>query len=118
MKYHRLIFVATFFTDNKRLLRGIAETGGRNLRALLEVPQYLPERESSVEEWKGKCLRTDALLSAHYALAKGTNRQGQCEGESAKLSSKEISKIELGKSSSLIGGISYIKELIALRRKY
>jgi hypothetical protein len=34
-------------------------------------------RKSSVEEGKGEFQRTDALLSAHYALAKGTNRQGQ-----------------------------------------
>jgi hypothetical protein len=66
-------------------------------------------RKSSVEEGKGEFQRTDALLSAHYALAKGANRQGQYEKESAKLSSKEIGKIKLGKSSSLIGEISYIK---------
>jgi hypothetical protein len=34
-------------------------------------------RKSSVEEREGEFQRTDAVLSAHYALAKGTNRQGQ-----------------------------------------
>jgi hypothetical protein len=34
-------------------------------------------RKSSVEEGKGEFQRTDAVLSAQYALAKGTNRQGQ-----------------------------------------
>ena len=34
-------------------------------------------RKSSAEEEKGEFQRTDAVRSAHYALAKGTNRQGQ-----------------------------------------
>jgi hypothetical protein len=34
-------------------------------------------RKSSAEEGKGEFQRTDAVRSAHYALAKGTNRQGQ-----------------------------------------
>ena len=72
--------------NDERSLRRIAETGGGILRALLEIPQYLPERESSVEGWEGKCRRTDALLSARYALAKGTNRQDQYERKSAKIS--------------------------------
>jgi hypothetical protein len=73
-------------------------------------------KKSSVEEGKGEFRRTDALLSAYYALAKGTNRQGQWKRESAKLNSKEIGKIKLGKSSSLIDFLH--KELIALKRRY
>ena len=34
-------------------------------------------RKSSVEEGKSEFRRTDAVLSAHYTLVKGANRQGQ-----------------------------------------
>ena len=40
-------------------------------------------RKSSVEEGKSKFRRTDAVLSARYALVKGASQQGQKKRESA-----------------------------------
>ena len=43
----------------------------------LESSKAFLKDPASVEEGKGEIQRTGVVLSAHYALANGANRQGQ-----------------------------------------
>ena len=106
LKFHR--------AENPVVSTSGASRVGSGSGALVRTSLCLVVRQSS-KGWDIEIPVRCHRLVGHWL---SNDRRGQQKRESAQLNSEEIGEIKLGKSSSLINQISYIEELIALKREY